>query len=235
MQLDMLQTQNGNKRPEDIRILVACEKSGVGREAFLKLGFDAWSCDLQASDDRSNRHMQVDVRSVLSDDWDFLMVAHPPCTRLCASGLRWLVNKAPKGRTMDEMYRELDEGCELFSDCWNADIPHIAVENPIMHHLAKSRIRNFKPAKYVQPWWFGDAAFKATGWHLKNLPMLVPTNKLTPPKPGTETHKLWSAIHRAPPSSERSNIRSKTFQGHANAFADQWGAYIVEHSITDIT
>lgn len=213
---------------EAVKILVACEFTRTVANAFERLGHDAWSCDLLPSVDGSNRHIQGDVREVLDDGWDMLMVAHPPCTRLCNSGVRWL-SKPPPNRTKEELWAELDEGAELFSLLWNADIPRIAVENPVMHKHAKERIRNYQPAtQTVQPWWFGDEAFKGTGLYLKNLPPLVPTNKLTPPKKGTEEHKRWSAIHRAPPGPDRWKFRSKTFQGIADAMAMQWGGVVEE-------
>ena len=231
MQLDMLQTVNEYKDPSDIRVLLGCEKSGVGRQAFLKRGFDAYSCDLQPADDRSNRHFTCDIREVLDDDWDVLIVCHPPCTRLANSGVRW-IKKPPPGKTHAQIQRELEEGAALFSDCWNASVPHVAVENPIMHRYAKSLIKNYvKQSQIVQPWHHGEKAFKATAWWLRNLPNLVPTNKLTPPSPGTEEHKKWSFIHRAAPGPERSNFRSRTFQGHADAFAEQWGDYVCNQSI----
>lgn len=125
------------------------------------------------------------------------------------------------------MWAELDEGAALFSDVWNAPCPRVAVENPVMHKYAKERIRNFQPAaQTVQPWWFGDEAFKATGLYLRGLPNLVPTNKLTPPKPGTEDHKRWSQVYRAPPGPDRWKERSRTYQGVADAMADQWGGLI---------
>lgn len=152
------------------------------------------------------------------------------CTRLCNSGVRWL-SKPPNGKTLDQMWQELDEGAALFSDCWNAPIPHVACENPVMHKHAKERIRNFQPAaQTVQPWWFGEPAFKATGLYLRGLPKLVPTDKLTPPKPGTDEHKAWSAIHRAPPGPDRWKFRSKTFPGIARAAAEQWGAVLTQEA-----
>lgn len=210
-----------------IRILIACEESGTVREEFLARGYDAYSCDLQPDRKGSNRHMQCDVREVLDNDWDAIIVAHPPCVSLCNSGVRWLVGDPPPGRTRADMQRALEEGAALFSELWNAPCPHVACENPIMHKYAKALIRNFKPAAYVQPWWFGEPAFKATGFHLRNLPPLVATNKLTPPKRGTAEHKAWSAIHHAPPGPERSKFRSKTFKGIAEAIADQWGEVLL--------
>jgi len=205
-----------------LKVLVGCETSGVVRRAFLARGHDAWSCDILPADDETDRHIQADVRDVFDWGWD-LAIMHPPCTRLCVSGVRWL-HQPPRGKTVDQMWRELDEGAELFSACWNAQIPRIAVENPVMHKHAKQRIRNYcPPAQTVQPWWFGDTAFKATGLYLRNLPKLVPTNRLIPPAPGTDEHKQWSAIHRAPPGPDRWKIRSKTFPGLAAAMAEQWG------------
>lgn len=206
-----------------MRVLIGCEFSGVVRRAFAARGHDAWSCDLLPAADGSNRHFVGDVRDYLNEGWDLLAVFHPPCTRLCNSGVRWL-NVPPPGKTLEQMWADLDEGAELFSDLWNAPVERVAVENPVMHKHARERIRNYqRPAQTVQPWWFGDPAFKGTGLYLRGLPALAPTNRLTPPKPGTDEHKAWSAIHRAPPSADRWAIRSKTFAGIANAMADQWG------------
>ncbi len=209
----------------ELRVLVGCETSGRVRRAFAALGHDAWSVDILPSDDRSNKHIVGDIRDHLYDGWDLLAVFHPPCTRLCNSGVRWL-SVPPPNRTRAEMWSELDEGAALFSDCWNAPIERIAVENPVMHKYAKERIANYQPASQtVQPWWFGDPAFKATGLYLKNLPPLVPTNRLTPPRVGTPEHKAWSKIHRASPGPERWKFRSETFPGFADAAARQWGSY----------
>lgn len=211
-----------------LRALIGCETSGVVRRAFLDRGYDAWSCDLLPSDDASNRHMQCDIRDVLDMGWDLLAVMHPPCTRLCNSGVRWL-STPPRGRSLFDMWAELDEGAALFSACWNAPIARVALENPVMHRHAKDRIQNYQPAaQHVQPWWFGDKAFKATGLYLRGLPPLTPTNKLTPPQKGTDEHKRWSAIHRASPGPDRWKLRSKTFPGIAAAMADQWGGWAAE-------
>lgn len=209
---------------QDINVLIGCETSGAMREAFLARGFNAFSCDLLPSDQPSNRHIQDDIRNHLSDPfWDVLCVMHPPCTRLCNSGVRWL-HTPPSGRTVEHMWQELDEGAALFSDCWNAPIPMRAIENPIMHKHAKARIRNYRaPTQTVQPWWFGDPFFKATSFFLHDLPPLDATNKLTPPKPGTPEHKKWSTVHRASPGPERWKLRSATYPGIASAAADQWG------------
>ena len=207
----------------NLRILIGCETSGVVRRAFLALGHDVWSCDLLPAEDGSNRHIVCDIREILNDGWDMLAVMHPPCTRLCNSGVRWL-SAPPNGRTLDDMWRELDAGAALFSDCWNAPIDRIAIENPVMHRHAKERILNYeKPAQTVQPWGFGEPYFKATSFYLKGLAPLKSTARLTPPKAGTDEHKRWSMVHRATPSPERWKLRSRTFAGIAAAMAAQWG------------
>ena len=211
-----------------MRVLIACETSGRVRRAFADRGHDAWSCDLLPSVDRSNRHIVCDVRELLGEGWDLLAVMHPPCTRLCNSGVRWL-KVPPPGRTLGEMWADLDAGASLFSDCWNAPIARVAVENPVMHRYAKERIRNYQPpAQTVQPWWFGDPAFKATSFYLRGLKPLVATNRLAPPAAGTDEHKAWSKVHRAPPGPNRWQIRSETFPGIAEAMAEQWGGYALE-------
>lgn len=197
-----------------LRVLVACEFSGTVRSAFEALGHDAWSCDLLPDEKRSNRHITGDVRDVLTDGWDLLMVAHPPCTRLCNSGVRWLT-KAPPGRSLDEMWAELDEGAELFSTLWNAPISRIAIENPVMHRHAKERIVNYEPfAQSVQPWQFGHGETKRTCFWLKALPPLRPTNIVA----GREAR-----VHSMPPGPDRWRERSRFYPGIASAMAAQWG------------
>lgn len=206
-----------------MRVLIGCETSGRMRRAFEAQGHEAWSVDLLPSDDATNRHIIGDVRDHLNGDWDLLAVLHPPCTRLCNSGVRWL-SGPPPGKTIEDMQAELEAGAALFSDCWNAPIEHVAVENPVMHKHAKALILNYQPAtQTVQPWWFGDPAFKATGLYLRNLPPLIATDRLVPPAKGTPEHKAWSAVHRAPPGPDRWKTRSETFPGLAAAAAKQWG------------
>jgi len=207
-----------------MKILIGCETSGIVRNAFIDNGHDAWSCDILPADDQTNRHIQDDIRNVLEmEAWDLLMVAHPPCTRLCNSGVRWL-HKAPPGKTVQEMWEELDEGAALFSDLWNADVPRIAIENPIMHKHAKARIENFEPfAQSVQPYEFADSVeaednvSKRTCLWLKNLPLLQKTSELT-----RETAR--HDIHLASPGPDRWKFRSKFHRGLAQAMAEQWGA-----------
>lgn len=206
---------------KEMRILVGCETSGVVRRAFAARGHDVWSVDLLPAEDRSNHHIIGDVRDYLNDGWDLLAVVHPPCFRLCNSGVRWL-HVPPPGRTLQEMWADLEDGAALFSACWNAPIDRVCVENPVMHKHARERIVNWQKPQVVQPWWFGDPAFKATGLYLRGLPQLASTTKLAPPKPGTPEHKAWSAIHRASPSPDRWRERSRTFVGLAAAMASQW-------------
>lgn len=206
-----------------MRVLIGCEFSGIVRRAFAALGHDAWSCDLLPAEDGSNCHIVGDIRNILNDGWDLLMVAHPPCTRLCNSGVRWL-SKPPKGKTLEIMWKDLDEGAELFSACWNAPIDKICVENPVMHKHAVERISNYqKPAQMIQPWQFGEPQFKATGLYLKNLSPLIPTDILIPPKSGTMEHVEWSKVHRMSPSKNRGKERSRFFPKVASAMANQWG------------
>ena len=198
---------------ETMRVLVACEFSGTVRRAFAMRGHDAWSCDLLPSEDRSNKHIQGDARELLNDGWD-LLVAHPPCTRLCNSGVRWL-HVPPPGKAMTQIWHELDEAADLFSAFWIAPIERIAVENPVMHKHAKQRIKGYQePAQSVQPWQFGHGETKRTCLWLKNLPTLTATNIVE----GREAR-----VHRMPPGPDRWKERSRFFSGIADAMADQWG------------
>lgn len=207
-----------------MRVLVACETSGIVRRAFAALGHEAWSADLLPSEDRSNHHIIGDARDLLDKGWDLLAVMHPPCTRLCNSGVRWLSEPPPR-RTKEEMWAELEAGAALFSDFWNADIERICVENPIMHGHAKRLIVNYQaPAQIVQPWWFGEAAFKGIGLYLRGLPPLVATRPLVPPAPGTDEHKAWSRVHRHTGwDPNRWQARSRFYPAVAAAMADRWG------------
>jgi site-specific DNA-cytosine methylase len=183
-----------------MKILVACEYSGRVREAFRKLGHDAWSCDLLPSDDNSPFHIQGDVLEILNHGWD-LMIAHPPCTHLAVSGARWFKDKQT----------EQTEALDFVRKLLNAPIDTIALENPIS--IISSKIR--KPDQIIQPWQFGHGETKATCLWLKNLPKLTPTNIVD----GRENR-----VHRMPPSPDRWKLRSTTYQGIADAMAEQWGS-----------
>ena len=201
-----------------MKVLVACEFSGTVRRAFAARGHDAWSCDLLPAEDRSNKHIVGDARDLLSDGWD-LMVAHPPCTRLCNSGVRWL-SVPPAGRTLAEMWADLDEGAALFSAFWNAPIGRIAVENPVMHRHAKARIVNYaEPAQSIQPWQFGHGEVKRTCLWLRNLPPLRPTQIVDGRTP---------RVHHMSPGPDRWRERSRFFSGIAEAMAEQWGGTALE-------
>jgi len=189
-----------------MRVLVACEYSGRTREAFRKLGHDAWSCDLLPSEDDSEFHIQGDVFGVIEhNQWD-LMVAHPPCTYLCNSGVSWL-------HRVEGRWEQMREGAKFFKALMDAPIERIAIENPIMHKYAVEVIGR-RQDQLVQPWMFGHGETKATGFWLKNLPLLEPTNVVE----GREQR-----LHRLPPSPDRWKERSRTYQGIADAMAQQWG------------
>ena len=184
-----------------MRVLVACEYSGRVREAFRKLGHDAWSCDLLESEDNSKFHYQTEVENVINNGWD-LMICHPPCTHLAVSGARHFKAKQESGVQQ--------EALEFVRLLLEADIPKIALENPIS--IISSKIR--KPDQIIQPWQFGHGETKATCLWLKGLPKLVPTNIVE----GREQR-----IHKMPPSPTRWKERSRTYQGIADAMAKQWG------------
>jgi len=221
------------KHSSTLKVLVGCETSGVVREAFLERGFDAFSCDLLPADAPTNRHIQDDLLKVMrSERWDLMAVMHPPCTRLCNSGVRWL-KKPPTGKTLDQMWKELEEGARFFSECLNADIPHIAIENPVMHKHAKARIKGFFDfSQSVQPWHFAmeeagpDNAKKRTCLWLKNLPNLVPTGIL-------DGSTARAEVHTASRTKDRWKIRSKTYPGIAGAMAEQWGNYLIKQSVRE--
>ena len=196
-----------------MRVLIACEFSGVVREAFAARGHDAWSCDLLPTE-IPRQHYQGDVLNILDDGWD-MMIAHPPCTYIANSGARWLFTK--KGR-----WEQLDEACKFFRYLLEAPILKIAVENPIPHKWGLERIGR-KYDQKIQPYHFGDKQKKGTCLWLKNLPKLFPTTpNLTPPKDKEEL-KRWEMVWRMPPSKDQAKLRSITFAGFANAMAEQWG------------
>lgn len=183
-----------------MRVLIACEFSGVVREAFNAYsGVYAYSCDLLPPEDgRVDYHYQEDVRNILNFGWD-MMIAFPPCTHLAVSGARWFKDKK----------WEQEQALEFVQLLMDADIPKIAIENPI--GIISTRIR--KPDQIIQPWMFGHGETKATCLWLKNLPKLVPTNIVD----GREAR-----VHKMPPSPDRWKERSRTLPGIAAAMAAQW-------------
>lgn len=182
-----------------MRVLVACEFSGIVRDAFIARGHNAWSCDLIDSEGDNTFHLKTDVR-VAWMHWD-MMVAFPPCTHLCVSGARWFKEKQ----------REQQEAISFFMDLVNAPIDRIAIENPI--GIMSTRYR--KPDQIIQPWQFGHGETKATCLWLKNLPKLVPTNVVDGRR---------GRVHHEPPGPERWKNRSRTYEGIADAMAEQWGS-----------
>jgi hypothetical protein len=181
-----------------MKVLVACEYSGTVRDAFAKKGHEALSCDLLATD-KPGKHYQGNVFDIINDGWD-LMIAHPPCTHLAVSGARWFKDKVI----------EQAEALDFVRGLMNADIDRICIENPVS--IISSRIR--KPDQTIQPWQFGHGETKRTCLWLKGLPKLAPTNIVD-----GRDQRIW----KLPPSPNRWKVRSVTFQGIADAMANQWG------------
>ena len=188
-----------------MKVLIACEYSGRVRDAFIKKGHDAMSCDILPTE-VEGPHYQGDVLDVLDDGWD-LMVAHPPCTFLSNSGVRWLYSQ--EGR-----WQKMLEGADFFRTLCLAPIEKVAVENPVQHKHAVAAHGCGRQTQSIQPWQFGHGEVKRTCLWLKNLPPLEPTDIVE----GREAR-----VHRMPPSEDRWKHRSTTLQGIANAMAEQWG------------
>lgn len=184
-----------------MKVLIACEFSGTIRDAFRKRGHNAVSCDLLPTE-TPGAHYQGDVRDILDDGWD-MMIAHPPCTHLAVSGARWFKHKQ----------KEQEEALDFVRSLMAASIPRIAIENPIS--VISSEIR--KPDQIIQPWQFGHGETKATCLWLKGLPKLIPTKIVE----GRE-----AKVHRMPPGPNRWKERSRTYQGIADAIAEQWGLFV---------
>lgn len=206
-----------------MRVLVACESSGVVRDAFLRLGHDAWSCDLLPTescdtDDRATRHLQGDVFDFIGDEWD-LMIAHPPCTYLCSSGMHWTTRglRDPK---------LTDDALDFVRRLMLSPIERVAIENPI--GVISTRI--VKPTQIIQPYMFGEDASKSTCLWLKNLPSLKATGYVEPRRVwvnGVErdrwSNQTDSGQNKLSPGADRWKKRSRTYQGIADAMAEQWG------------
>lgn len=182
--------------------LIACEYSGRVRDAMLAIGIDAVSCDLLPSE-AEGPHIQGDVTDQLQRRWAGV-IAHPPCTRLCNSGVRWLAER--------DLWEDMKEAAKFFLLCLNANAPRVAVENPVMHGHARKIVG---PASFtIQPWQFGDPFTKRTCFWTRNLPTLHPTNIVNERK---------AECHLASPSPNRWKERSRTYPGIAHAIASQWG------------
>jgi hypothetical protein len=184
-----------------MQILVACEQSGLVREAFENKGHEAWSCDLEESE-KPGRHVMRDVTPLLMGEWWDLIICFPPCTHLCSSGARWFKEKKASG--------EQELAIEFFMQCANAKCEKVAIENPIgiMSRLWR------KPDQIIQPWQFGHGETKATCLWLRGLEKLKPTKIVE----GRE-NRIW----KMPPGQNRGRERSRTYEGIAEAMAEQWG------------
>ncbi|MAG26135.1 hypothetical protein CMI47_11285 [Candidatus Pacearchaeota archaeon] len=193
-----------------MKVLIACELSGTVRDAFIRKGHDAWSCDLEPTES-PGPHFQRDVLEVIADGWD-LMIAHPPCTYLTSSGLHW--NKRRPERAI-----KTEEALAFVQAFFDADVDKIVIENPV--GCISTRIR--KPDQIIQPYHFGHSESKGTCLWLKNVPKLVHTNVLSKPECGYWDNQTPSGQNKLGPSPDRAKKRSYTYAGIANAMADQWG------------
>lgn len=195
------------------RVLIACEYSGVERDAFIAAGHDALSCDILPTD-TPGPHYQGDVRDLLGDRWD-LVISHPPCTYLSNSGVRWL-------HTDPSRWAKLDDGAEFFALMFDFDTPRLCVENPIQHRYAIERHGKGTPTQTVQPWQFGHPETKRTGYWLRGLPKLVETDNVKAQFDALPVRER-ARIHYASPGPDRWKLRSTSYSGIAQAMADQWG------------
>lgn len=186
-----------------MKVLIACEESQRVCKAFRRYGHEAYSCDIQeCSGGHPEWHIKDDALKVIHDDWD-LIIAHPPCTRLANSGVRWLKPR--------ELWDDLDKGIKFFLEFKKVKC-RLAIENPIPHRYAMARIGKY--TQIIHPWQFGHSEQKATCLWLYGLPKLAPTKIV---------HKGLSVLGNLPPSSDRAKLRSKTYEGIADAMARQWG------------
>lgn len=219
-----------------LKVLIACEESQTVMKEFRKLGHDAYSCDiLPCSGGHPEWHLQQDVTELLKQDWD-LVIAHPPCTVLSNSGVRWLVSKEPKnpehikltsGLFMDKKrYQEVIDSTDFFNKFieYGRQGKAIAIENPIQHKYAKQLIHG-EYAQLIQPYQFGHLETKGTCLWLFNLPKLVETNNVYDEMMQL-SYAEKSKIHYASPGPERAKIRSKTYNGIARAMAEQYSEYL---------
>jgi site-specific DNA-cytosine methylase len=200
-----------------VKILIACEFSGIVRDAFIRAGHDAMSCDLLPTE-HPGPHYQGDVLDILSEGWD-MMIAHPPCTDLAVSGAAWFKEKIADGRQQAAL--------DFVRVLMSAPIEQIALENPIS--VISSKIR--RPDQIIQPYQYGHPETKATCLWLKNLPLLVPTNIVSPVFIIGKDGKRYSPTHYYWQKKDRWKIRSTTFQGIANAMADQWSEVPVQQML----
>jgi hypothetical protein len=207
-----------------VKVLVACEMSGVVRRAFRNLGHEAWSCDLVPSMDDSLYHIQDDaIKTLKADKWD-LVIAHPPCQYLSNSGVRWLYNK--DGSSNLNRWCEVYDAANLFRAFFTEYQGKLCVENPVMHSYARSYIEYVTGGvkrQTIQPYQFGHPESKATVLWLRDLSPLVPTNILSKPARGYWDNQTPSGQNKLGPSVKRAELRAITYEGIAEAMAKQWG------------
>lgn len=203
---------------KQLRVLVGCEFSGTVRQAFAARGWDAWSCDLLDTE-IPGQHIVGDVFDTINSLRPDLLIAHPPCTYLCNSGVRWLMDKDEE--RAEERWRQLGHAAEFFKGLWTTQIKHVAIENPVMHGHAAELIFNYRRSANcsTQPWEHGHGEVKRTCWWTQNLPPLKPSNIVEGREP---------RVHHASPGPNRWKERSRTLPGVAKALADQWGTYLEE-------
>ena len=192
-------------------VIVGCEYSGRVRQALRNLGVNAVSVDVLPSEDNSPHHIQGDLTPLLSMPWR-MGIFHPPCTRLCNSGVRWLAER--------DLWDDMREGAAFFMECLNANAPMVAVENPVMHRYAREIVGR-GPDFTVQPWQFGDPAKKRTCFWTRGLPPLTPTSDM-------QASDARADCHLASPGPDRWKERSRTYPGIAAAMAAQWGGLAME-------
>ena len=198
--------------PTRMKVLIACEFSGVVREAFTKRGHDATSCDYLASEQPFGKHYQGDMFQIAYGHWD-LIIAHPPCTDLAVSGSKYWAEKVKDGRQ--------GRAIQFVERIWQLPCPRICIENPVGALSTRSKLG--KPAQYIHPYQFGHPEAKKTGLWLKNLPPLIPTNELELPERGYWDNQTPSGQNKLGPSEDRWKLRAATYQGIADAMASQWG------------
>lgn len=202
-----------------MRVLIACEFSGVVRQAFRDLGHDAYSCDLLPAEDGSEFHLQMDcLKAIKAKNWD-LLIAHPPCTYLCNSGVRWL---APGGKLEPKRHKLMIEACDFFAALYHAPIARVCIENPVMHKYARDYLAsackvnkhdNARFTQSIQPWQHGHGETKRTCLWLRGLPELKPSKIVSGREP---------KVHDASPGPNRWRERSRTLPGIGKAMANQW-------------
>lgn len=199
-----------------MRVLVACEYSGTVRDAFIRAGHYAMSCDLLPSESDLGDHYQGDVFDILGDSWDVL-IGHPPCTFLTKSGVRWL-------HTEPGRWEQMIDGAIVFRRLLEAPIPRVAVENPVMHRYA-AKIVGRRQDQVIQPWMFGHQERKGTGLWLRGLPPLMPTEDVLGETMALPA-RLRDRVHYMAPGADRAKERSRFYPGIARAMAHQWGAFV---------